>query len=299
MRAVVRLWTRRAIGALSALVVASLAQTAAAQDGGFWYESPERAAPPVTSDRGTSTAPETDRASQPPAPVERPFLYLVDPTLPRPMHLIASYAAGYSSTDAATRPLAATANRSGLVNELRVEGGLHERFAPFVTGLLAPPRAGETGARTALQAGARVLVTDPASRGFRLALSAAYMRDFKSASGVFGRATASYDIGGLRLASMVHAEKVFTSARDPIDLYAVAGASYRVLDSLRVGAEYVAQDIEGAWDPNEAEGGIRHFAGADLSWSYDKKLLVTAGPAFGLGAPAPALLGRASIAYLF
>jgi len=279
--------------------VLSSAPCVAAQDGGFWYDAPHDAATPVTADRGADTEPGTARSAEPPAPVERPFLYLVDPTLPRPMHVIASYAASYSSTEAATRPLAATANRSGLVNELRLEGGLHQRFAPFVTGLAAPPQTGETGPRTALQAGARVLVTDPASRGFRLALSAAYMRDFGSNNGVFGRATASYDLGGLRLASMVHAEKVFTPARDAIDLYAVAGASYRVLDSLRVGAEYVAQDIEGAWNPNEAEGGIRHFAGADLAWSYQRKLLVTAGPAFGLGKPAPALLGRASVAYLF
>lgn len=54
---------------------------------------------------------------------------------------------------------------------------------------------------------------------------------------------------------MVHAEKAFTAARDPIDLYAVAGASYRVLDSLRVGAEYVVQDIEGVWNPKKPKAG--------------------------------------------
>lgn len=284
---------------LGALVVLCSAPGAHAESRGFWYDPPPVTTPPATADQPAPVEPASADTTEAPAPVERPFLYLVDPTLPRPMHVVAGYAAGYSSTDAATRPLAATANRSGLVNELRVEGALHERFAPFVGGLLAPPAPGEHSARTALRAGARVLVTDPASHGFRLALSAAYTRDFQQTSGVFARATASYDLGPLRLASMVHSEKMFSTARDQIDLYAVAGASYRVLDSLRVGVEYVAQDIEGAWAANEAEGGIRHFAGADLAWSYDRRLLVTAGPAFGLGAPAPALLGRASVAYLF
>lgn len=290
----------RTVGALAALLALSAAPHAGAQSaGGFWYETPTQTKATVKADRRTTDTPQTDTKASPPARVERPFLYLVDPTLPRPMHVVATYSAGYSSSDAATRPLAATANRSGLVNELRVEAGLHERFAPFVTGMLAPPRGSETGARTALRAGARVLLTDPASHGFRLALSAAYTRDFRSTNGVFARATASYDIDRLRLASMVHAERMFATDRDAIDLYTVAGASYRVLDSLRVGAEYVAQDIEGAWQANEAEGGLKHYAGADVAWSYDKRLLVTAGPAFGLGKPAPALLGRASLSYLF
>lgn len=299
MRAVVRFRAAQAAGAAVAVLALCSSRHAAAQSGGFWYETPATAEPDVTADRQEPEAPAPDTTAPPPAPVERPFLYLVDPTLPRPMHLVASYAAGYSSTDAATRPLAATANRSGLVNELRVEGALHERFAPFVTGLLAPPGAGEQNARTALRAGARVLLTDPASHGLRLALSAAYMRDFREESGAVARATATYDVGALRLASMVHTEKVFAADRDQIDLYAVAGASYRVLDSLRLGAEYVAQDIEGAWDRNEAEGGLRHFAGANVAWSYNQRLMLTAGPAFGLGAPAPQVLGRASIAYLF
>lgn len=286
-----------ASGVLGALLGLSAACDAAAQAGAFWYDTP-RAAPP-SADQGASDDHAEDTHAKPPAPVERPFLYLVDPTLPRPMHVIAGYSAGYASSSAATRPLAATAHRGGLVNELRLEGGLHERVAPFATGMLAPPHAGERSARAALQAGLRVLVTDPASRGFRLALSAAYLRDFQSASGGFARATASYEVGRLRLASMLHTERTFADESDPIDFYAVAGASYRVLDSLRVGAEYVAQDIEGAWEHNEAEGGIRHFAGADLAWSYNDRLLLTAGPAFGLGAPAPAVLGRASLSYLF
>ncbi len=298
MRVVVRLRTVHALGGLCALVALSCARNAVAQSaGGFWYETP--AAAPTSADQGTTDTETTDTQTRAPARVERPFLYLVDPTLPRPMHVIASYSAGYSSADAATRPLAATEGRGGLVNELRLEGGLHERLAPFVTGMLAPPTAGEQSARTALQAGFRVLVTDPSSQGFRLALSAAYDRDFRSTNGAFARVTASYDVGRLRLASMVHTEKMFSADRDQIDLYAVAGTSYRVLDSLRVGAEYVAQDIEGAWEAHETEGGIRHFVGADLAWSFEQRLLLTAGPAFGLGSRSPRLLGRASLAYLF
>jgi len=153
----VRLRVGCTVSILGALVVLCSAPGAQAERRGFSYEPPSVTTPPVTADQPAPVESPSADTAEAPAPVERPFLYLVDPTLPRPMHVVASYTAGYAATDAATRPLAATANRSGLVNELRVEGALHERFAPFVSGLLAPPARGEHSARTALRAGARVL----------------------------------------------------------------------------------------------------------------------------------------------
>lgn len=283
-------------GALAALVVALFASHAGAEEAPPVHTWPSH---PADADQG-ATGTDTTRPEDAALPkVERPFLYLVDPTLPHPLHVVASYSAAYAPDAAGTRPLAATANRSGLVNELRVEAGLHPRVALFANGLLAPPRAGETRARDAGGGGVRVLLTDPESRGFRLALSAAYLRDFQQVSAVSGSAEASFDIHRLRLASMVHTEHAFAAARDSVDLYVVGGASYRVLDSLRVGAEYVGQELEGAWQPDEAEGGLRHFAAATLAWAPADRLLLTAGPAFGLDRASPDVLGKAALSYLF
>lgn len=286
-------------GALGACLL--VCASAHAQDGGFWFQSPSAPpAPstPVTRDQGSTTAPPSKPPSTPPPP-ERPFLYLVDPSLPQPWHVMASYSAGYSSTGGGTRPLAATAGRGGLVNQLRVEGALGDRVAPFATGLLAPPLAGETTAQTAMNGGVRVLLTDPDSRKLRLVVAGGYARDFERTNDAFLRVTATYDVDRLRLASMLHSEHAFAPGRDPIDIYVDEGVSYRVLDSLRVGAEYVGQELEGAWTPGEAEGGIRHFVGADVAWSYKNKVLLTAGPAFGLSHAAPRVLGQATVSYLF
>ena len=65
---------------------------------------------------------------------------------------------------------------------------------------------------------------------------------------------ASYDLGRLRLATNVHAERAFASGRDNVDVLLLAGASYRVLDEIRIGVEYVGQDLEEALDD---EGGAR------------------------------------------
>jgi len=229
--------------------------------------------------------------------VDRPFLYMIDPRPPAPMTVVGEYAASLTSTEAAARPLAANVNRSGFVNELRVDFGLVDRLSIFGTGWLAPPTDGEAGARGAFAAGLRTLVTDPSSRIFRLALDGAFLRDFAAANGGFLNATATLDAGVLRLGAMVHSEKMFAPGRDDVDLYVVSGASVRTIDHLRVGAEYVAQDLEEVGDPG-AEGGIRQFAGASLAWTADS-ISVAAGPAFGLGGHAPSLLGRvqASVAF--
>ncbi len=79
-----------------------------------------------------------------------------------------------------------------------------------------------------------------------------------------GRLAASYDIDRLRVASNLHAERVFAEGRDPIDILVLAGLSYRVMNEIRVGAEYVGQDLEEAFD-NGAEGGPRHYLGPSLA----------------------------------
>ena len=80
----------------------------------------------------------------------------------------------------------------------------------------------------------------------------------------------------------------------------MAGANVRVADALRLGAEYVAQDIEAAIDPLEAEGGMRHFIGPTTSLALaGERLTIGAGPAFGLSPNAPRLLGRAAVSWSF
>lgn len=229
--------------------------------------------------------------------VDRPFLYLVDPRLPAPLTAVGSYAASLTSTEAAARPLAANVNRTGFVNELRLDFGLVDRLSIFGTGWLAPPLERESGARGAFDAGVTVLVTSPTSKTLRVGVDGAFLRDFSEANGGILRATATLDTGRLRLGTVVHSEKVFAPGRDDVDLYVVMGASLRTVDRLRVGAEYVAQDLEEIGEP-AAEGGVRQFASVSVAWTADR-FSVGAGPALGLGGHAPTLLGRlqASVAF--
>ena len=241
-----------------------------------------------------------DAEQKPGAPsLERAFAFVPDPSPAPAWRVVGSYAASYAATGGAARPLAALSQRSGLVNELGAELGLHERLSLWGAALLAPPASGETRGQAAGRAALRVLVTDPGARALRLGLNAGYGRDFAGVSAPFVEATGALDIGRVRVGGMLHGEKALADGRDAVDFYAAAGVSVRTLEMLRVGAEYVGQDFEDAWEPEEAEGGVRHFAGLTLALEPTERIRVTAGPAMGLSEHAPRWLGRAALSYLF
>ena len=92
-------------------------------------------------------------------------------------------------------------------------------------------------------------------------------------------------------------EHVFESARDGIDILLTTGASFAVGPVVRRGAEYVVQDLEGAWEPDEADGGIRHLVGPTATLQIARRVQLAAGPAFGLSEGSPQVLGRLAAAW--
>jgi hypothetical protein len=233
------------------------------------------------------------------APVEQPFLYMVDPHGPAPKQVLAGYALAFSSSAGAIRPISGNFDSEGVVHALSLEVGVVERLRVFAQTMIAESLGGTSEVNAvAVQVGARVLVTPPSWQRFRLMLTGAFLREFGAALGAFGEVTASYDVGRVRIAASLHGERVFAAGRDPIDLYAVAGVSVRVARVVRVGVEYIAQDLEELGD-DEAEGGARSYVGPDLALALLKnKLLVTAGGAV-LTAHNPGVLARAALTYVY
>jgi hypothetical protein len=260
-------------------------------------------APPPSSPEGDAMGSSGRRAeaSEPSADIslERRFAYVPDTWQPASLRVVGGYSASYSSSESAARPLAALSRGSGLVNELSAELGLVPRLSLASAALLSPPRDGGTSGGAAGRAGLRFSLTDPRAAGFRLIATGGYLRDFARDSGPFVDVTASVDVGRVRFASSVHGEKMLASNRDDVDLYASSGLSVRATEALSVGAEYVGQDFEDAWESGEAEGGMRHFAGVTLALSPMSGAAIVGGPAFGLDRDSPRLLGRIALSYLF
>jgi len=67
--------------------------------------------------------------------------------------------------------------------------------------------------------------------------------------------------------------------RDPLDLLFTGGISRRIAPHAAIGVEAVGEDLEGFWDPAEAEGGARLLVGPSLhlSWASGKWQLLCAG----------------------
>jgi hypothetical protein len=234
------------------------------------------------------------------APVEQPFLYMVDPHGPAARQVLAGYSLAFSSNAGAIRPIPGNFDSEGIVHTLSLEVGVIDRLRVYAQTMIAESigTTSEVNA-VALQLGARLLLTPPRWQRLRVMLTGAFLREFGASLGASGELTVTYDLNRVRFAASLHGERIFAASRDPIDLYAVAGVSVRVIPILRLGVEYIAQDLEELDGDDNAEGGARHYAGPDIALSLHKnRLLVTAGGAIQL-ASAPGVLARAALTYVY
>jgi hypothetical protein len=79
-----------------------------------------------------------------------------------------------------------------------------------------------------------------------------------------GRAVVGRPFGVSRLQANVVFEKPMASDRDPVDLVTTVGWTRPVTSAVWLGVEGIGEDLEGFWDPNEAEGGARVLIGPSV-----------------------------------
>jgi len=230
------------------------------------------------------------------ANVPQPSLYGDEASLAKPGASIGVSRTTFTSTsNGAMRPFASDVARAGNVLEAGAEVGLAPSLSFVATGLAN----GFYGYDATASGATAALRFAPFGDGpARFVASFGALRDLGGRAGVFSRASFAADVGRFRVASTMHCEHAFDPTRDLLDVMVTAGASYAVTDALRLGAEYVAQDLEGALDPTEKEG-VRHFVGPTVGWSMGDRLWATAGPAVGLSYASPQLVGRLAVAYAF
>lgn len=240
---------------------------------------------------------------QPPAPdawssAPRPWLYAIDPTAPPPGHVMASLGVGYAEVDrGAARPFAANVAAAGAVFNAGVEVGVLPFLSVHGEGLLS-----SEGSKGGMHGGGMLGVSVyplPKKSPVDLSFSAGYLRELGGGNGVWSRASVAASLRDARFVVTAVGSHIFEKGRDPVDFLITAGATYAVIPILRVGVEYTVQDLEGLWEPEEADGGVRHFLGPTASLELAKRVHLTAGPAFGLSKGSPGVLGRVAAAYAF
>lgn len=236
---------------------------------------------------------------------DRTFVYARDANANEVMVVEGSYALTFGTgTSGAVRAIDVRGNGAGVLQEI----GAQVNVLPALTigafgmlGLRDQPAADATGGGFV-----RLTLLSPEDRnhGLSLAVMLSGLREFDGATALSLHAQSVYASGRFRIGGNVQAERRFTSAADRIDLIARIAANYAVADELRLGVEYVGQDLEDIFENEEAEGGaVQLFALSATSELLEARLHL--GLASGIAVAnsptgtATGVAGRVTASYLF
>ena len=220
------------------------------------------------------------------APYSSPYVYQ-NTGHGRAMSATLQYEAGYGSRE--SRSFAQKGVEQGL--RLRVQPWDFLGVEAFGGVVVDAHSRGLTSEAASIEVVARAL--DQRRHQVNLDIGAGYIYDYRHAHVPRIRLTLGRGFGRLDLSLSGLLEiPVGSAGRDDLDVMTTIAASYRVTDWLRVGGEVAAEDLEGLWDPREAEGGAKFLFGPTVAFVGPAGLFVkvNAAPVFAYVAnqrPAP------------
>jgi hypothetical protein len=158
----------------------------------------------------------------------------------------------------------------------------------------------ETGA-TGGQAGLRFSVLPRSIEHWQLVLSGGWLHELTGDNGAWVTLQTGFEAGLFHSQVSVHVEHIFAPGRDAADIMVTAGVGVRVLSFMRLGVEYVGQDLESVFsNDSDAEGGARHLLGPTIALNLiGDKLSIVLGPALSMGATNINVVGRLAVSYGF
>lgn len=126
----------------------------------------------------------------------------------------------------------------------------------------------------------------PGTSRAAMAVGVGAMRDYTGTTVALGRVAAAWRTSAWVLAGNLRIERPLGNpARDVVDVITTLGAQRRLSEPLRIGLEAVAEDLEGLFDSQEAEGGAKLLLGPTLSLAPARSrwlLIVGGGPVLRL-----------------
>lgn len=103
-----------------------------------------------------------------------------------------------------------------------------------------------------------------ATSGASLAVGGGMLREAGGINVALARVVAGRDYAQWRLHGNLLFQKAMASNRDDVDVVSTLGWARRINQSTSLGVEGVGEDLEGFWNPAEAEGGARLLVGPSL-----------------------------------
>jgi hypothetical protein len=133
-----------------------------------------------------------------------------------------------------------------------------------------------------------------------ITLGAGYQADSKFESAFEGMIATTFEYGRFAATFNLRGIHYFANGRDPLDLYITAGASIRTTRWLRLGVEYVGEELEEKEVLTGTDGGNRNYVGPSAAvFLAQGKVRINATGGAVLSAIGNGPMARGSIAYLF
>lgn len=228
------------------------------------------------------------------------WMFADSPQLPGQLQAAVISRFTYSSSSNPARPFASNLASPGGMLEVGGEIGVTDWMSVQAVGVLGKDYNTNSGSTGAV-AGVRFGLFPREWKNVQMVLNGGWVHELTGSNGAYGRLQVGVEFGRLRGQFSTHVEHIFATGRDAVDIMLTAGLSMRVLPWLRLGAEYVGQDLEGQFDPEEAEGGPRHLIGPTVAVTFmNERLSLVGGPAFAIGGLTPNhVIGRFAMSYAF
>jgi hypothetical protein len=102
------------------------------------------------------------------------------------------------------------------------------------------------------------------THGITLSAGGGLLHEADGVDVVLGRVVAGRDYEAWRLHGNLVFQRALAPNRDALDLITTIGWARRVSDAVSMGVEGIGEDLEGFWDPTEAEGGARILIGPSI-----------------------------------
>ncbi len=187
----------------------------------------------------------------------RPFVFTVTtaPTQGSERWTV-QYEAGYAERTAA--PFGA----DGLQQRMAVQGELGGGFT--LLGRLGVDNGNDQPATGTTQEAEILKDLLGPHRGLRLAGGVGMRHEWEGTTTLLGRVSLGHTFPASSLFGNLRFEKPLGTGRDALDLVTTAGWLHRIGPALHLGVEAIGEDLEGFWDPQEAEGGAKLFVGPSL-----------------------------------
>ena len=206
----------------------------------------------------------------------------------------------YNGSGNPARPFASNLGSPGGMGEIGGEFGVTDWMAVQAVGVLGKDYT-TNGGSTGATAGLRFGLLPRQRKHVQMVLNGGWVHELSGGNGAYGRLQLGLEFGRFRAQTSAHFEHIFETGRDAVDVMLTAGMSMRVVNWLRLGVEYVGQDFEGTFDPEEAEGGARHLVGPTVALTFmGDRLSIVGGPAWEVGGLNPgSVMARTALSYAF